>query len=93
MLDFIERAPLLDMLKQAVKVSDALGNHGSAGIYASIASIVDEMPAADVAPVVRCKDCRFYGIVQSMLCDMHRMATNNGDYCSYGVRKEDAHAD
>ena len=49
------------------------------------------LPAADVAPVVRCKDCRFYEVKQSKLCDMHHTAMLEDDYCSYGVQKEKPH--
>lgn len=52
------------------------------------------MPAADVAPVVRCKDCK-YGDYDSkpdgaMVC----LRTKDGfwrketDFCSYGERKD-----
>jgi len=60
-----------------------------------IADAIDDVPAADVAPVVRCKDCRFYAIKQSSLCDMHNTAVNAEDYCSYGVKNDggEHHAD
>ena len=55
----------------------------------------DEFPTADVAPVVRCKDCE-YGDYDSqpngaMVC----LRTNDGfwrketDFCSYGTPKND----
>lgn len=41
--------------------------------------------AADVAPVVRCKDCRFH----EMCCRNIRSEGNKpDDFCSYGERKE-----
>ena len=49
---------------------------------------IDRLPAADVVEVVRCKDCRFYAIKQSSLCDMHNTAVNAEDYCSYGVKND-----
>jgi len=49
---------------------------------------IKRLPAADTAPVVRCKDCRFYEAKQSKLCDMHHTAMLEDDYCSYGARKE-----
>ena len=55
------------------------------------ASDIEALPAADVAPVVRCKDCRFYEVKQSKLCDMHHTAMLEDDYCSYGVQKEKPH--
>lgn len=55
---------------------------------------IREMPAADVAEVVRCKDCK-YGVYASkpnsaMVC----LRTNGSfwrketDFCSYGERRE-----
>ena len=57
--------------------------------------MVDCQHSADVAPVVRCKDCRFYAIKQSSLCDMHNTAVNAEDYCSYGTKMDggEHHAD
>lgn len=57
--------------------------------------IVKDLPAADVAEVVRCKDCK-YGDYDSkpngaMVC----LRTNDGfwrketDFCSYGERREE----
>lgn len=47
--------------------------------------IVDEIPTADVAPVVRCKDCKWY----PFCCRTIRTDGNRpDDYCSYGERKE-----
>lgn len=52
--------------------------------------IVDAQAAADVAEVVRCKDCRYFDVTQTYLCDMHHRAANEDDYCSYGIRKMDS---
>ena len=46
----------------------------------------DEIPAADVAPVVRCKDCRKF---KTYACRM--VASGYDDFCSYGERKDDEH--
>ena len=66
-------------------------------VWAAIMAIerdVRDMPAADVAPVVRCKDCK-YGDYDSkpdgaMVC----LRTKDGfwrsgnDFCSFGEQKE-----
>ena len=60
---------------------------------------IDEMPAADVVEVVRCKDCKYFnhkelecrcdGIVQDLAdSGSFRLNFYLDDYCSYGVRKE-----
>ena len=54
---------------------------------------IKNMPAADVTPVVRCKDCdawkRNVGIVDSPNghCFEHEIDTNGQDFCSYGEKK------
>lgn len=51
------------------------------------------MSAADVAPVVRCKDCRYLvtATVNSngfLICHVSDMEIAPNDFCSYGERKE-----
>ncbi len=53
----------------------------------------DEFPAADVAPVVRCKDCEYLvnATVNAngfLICDISDMEIAPDDYCSYGEPKE-----
>lgn len=55
----------------------------------------DEIPAADVAPVVRCKDCKHYdmGVCLKIYSDgnVHSAAWQSRrpeDFCSYGERKD-----
>ena len=50
-------------------------------------------PAADVAPVVRCKDCKY--LVNAtvndngfLICDISDMEIAPDDFCSYGEPKE-----
>lgn len=58
------------------------------------------MPAADVAPVVRCKDCKHFNF-EHMECENEAVSTDHeggasyslnfylDDFCSYGERKEE----
>lgn len=61
-----------------------------------VKTLLLRQPAADVAPVVRCRDCdawkRNVGIVDSPNghCFEHDIDTNGQDFCSYGERKEDS---
>ena len=54
--------------------------------------LLADIPAADVAPVVRCKDCKHCD-PENYHCD-HAMSTaaplrrKPDDFCSYGERKE-----
>ena len=53
---------------------------------------LDEFPAADVAPVVRCKDCQncqgMHGVSGVLLCMNHLGTVLPDDFCSYGKRKD-----
>lgn len=64
--------------------------------------VEDELPAADVAPVVHCKDCKYWkkfndelrrdGMCEALL-NFHgaeRYMTNEDFFCSYGERRTDA---
>ena len=56
-------------------------------------AVVRDFPAADVRPVVRCKDCIWRGREECAMfyrCEcgeQHTWETDN-DFCSYGERKE-----
>ena len=56
-------------------------------------AVINAVPAADVAEVVRCRDCnawkRNVGIADSPNghCFEHDIDTNGQDFCSYGVKK------
>ena len=72
---------------------------GSDGAMAM--EIVASPAAADVAPVVRCKDCKHYRNYPNGLCYLHTEPKTNArgysgeavcvepdDFCSYGERKD-----
>ena len=46
------------------------------------------LPPADVAPVVRCKDCESYIGIRRW-CDLNKIRMFEDDFCSYGERKEE----
>lgn len=48
--------------------------------------LLDEIPVADVAPVVRCKDCKHEFGGSCILCGFQKRKPE--DFCSYGERKE-----
>lgn len=55
-----------------------------------------KIPAADVAPVVRCKDCTYAALYEGSEClycmNIDGLCTYvmDDDYCSYGERKDSA---
>lgn len=81
--EYIERGALLERLKKTTR-------------YFDVKFDVLEAPAADVAEVVRCKDCKHYkqnpwNKETELLCQCYSdwNATEPDDFCSYGERKED----
>lgn len=51
--------------------------------------LLDEVPAADVAPVVRCKDCKYnIGTKKCLNPDSFFAVPKDDDFCSYGERKD-----
>ena len=71
-------------------------------MWGSVAAMLaDSIPAADVAPVVRCKGCKHYRNHPNGLCYLHTEPKANAhgysgdavcvepdDFCSYGERRE-----
>ena len=53
-------------------------------IAQQILHIIDEQPTADVAEIVRCKDCKHWHGGDCFRIEL----TKPNDYCSYGERKE-----
>ena len=59
--------------------------------------IIEDAPAADVAPVVHCKDCKHYLIADEFdggkrnMCEVNHFSYLNSDgdmhFCSYGERR------
>lgn len=64
------------------------------GDYCGARRALCEIPAADVAPVVRCKECtnfrqNAHGVCY---CNEYGGAITPEDYCSRAVRKNEKHA-
>nr|DAT33764.1 MAG TPA: hypothetical protein [Caudoviricetes sp.] len=73
--------------KYGLANGSVLGRH--TGLADCIASEISALPAADVAPVVRCKDCKY--LVDAtinangfLICDISDMEIAPDDFCSYG---------
>ena len=84
--------------KRLVWLKKDIHDEYSLGLYDGCeydTKLIDEIPAADVAPVVRCKDCKQGEVDDPDFPDEYYCRAgcgwNNGDfYCSYGERKEGA---
>lgn len=109
MAEFISRkaaiAYIREQSEECQKAFESLG--GESGIYADAYNDLAEdfysIPAADVAPVVRCKGCKHsalpseltqrYGKPGTLTCHNRRAPCNRrnvgeDDFCSYGEPKE-----
>ena len=81
------------MADECIRRDDALEiTTRTCGDYAAAWAEIRKLPAADAAPVVRCKDCqnwkRNVGLTDSPNghCFEHDIDTNGRDFCSYGER-------
>lgn len=89
MAEYIKREDVL-MLKKEI---------GAYGMDIS-SKDVEKLPAADVVKIVRCKDCKWWGVRSSederkraksydydLLCEMHYSGFCADDYCSFGKKR------
>lgn len=51
--------------------------------------ILSDIPAADVVPVVRCKDCLFFTTEKSCCRPEGLIKAREDAFCSYGKRREE----
>ena len=93
MTEYIERTDAVKIAeKYGLANGSVLGRH--TGLADCIARDISEVPAADVAEVVRCTDCCWRGIEECAMfyrcecSEQHTWETDN-DFCSYGKRREE----
>ena len=54
----------------------------------TIADMISDAPTVDAVPVIRCKDCKWYG--DGYLCyNTETLGMQPDDYCSLAERKEE----
>lgn len=85
MAEYIDKQAFLDHMKGTSR-------------YFNVKFDIENFPAADVVPVVRCKGCKYLvnATVNAngfLICDISDMEIAPDDFCSYGEPKEGAHAD
>ena len=91
MAEYIEREAIMEFPVRKDRCDKEHANeHFIFGIE-SVLEYVENLPSADVAPVVRCKDCKHSWEDIGGLCCSHGACvdlTVPGDfYCAYGERK------
>ena len=77
------------------------GNHEQAKAYNHCLCMIDDEPSADVVEVVRCKDCKWYGIdelkkdgsldrrYKPSVCYLYREHHEESWYCADAERRKD----
>ena len=83
MAEYIEREAVIDLIPRRYENPEICTQE------------INSIPAADVAPVTRCKDCEH--LVNAtvngngfLICDISDMEIALDDFCSYGERRDDA---
>lgn len=86
MAEYIEREAL-DKKLTAAAVNDENKNCNT---WSNAIGVLYTLPAADVAPVVRCKDCKHhYGCNVHFCARLDIACPDDSDFfCSYGERKD-----
>lgn len=90
MTEYIEREALIKRLE----VTPILKYGVPTQVRDGVIDLVEKQPAADVEPVVRCKDCKHHHWEQEPchgrtehLCDLLKMEVWKDFFCWYGKRK------
>lgn len=103
MAEYIKRSAVFEQFDNAdadVCETDDFGGVDYGFGMKNIKELINAIPAADVAPVVRCKDCKHYdmGVCLKIYSDgnVHSAAWQSrkpDDFCSYGERKDGGNAE
>lgn len=93
MTEYIERRVAIRELRDVYEREFPTAD-GAFDLFANriVPRVIKSIPAAEVEPV-RCRDCRWRGSEQCAMfyrCDCGEQHTweTDGDFCSYGERKE-----
>lgn len=103
MTEYIKRTAVFEQFDNAdadVCETDDFGGVDYGFGMKNIKELINAIPAADVSPVVRCKDCKHYemGVCLKIYSDgnVHQDAWQRrkpDDFCSYGDRKDGGDAE
>ena len=90
MAEYIKRTDAVKIAeKYGLANGSVLGRH--TGLADCIARDISELPAADVVEVVRCKDCKYFGLndenVPYCLNPFGLDDPEPNGFCNYGIRK------
>ena len=93
MKEYIERAIAVKKFENYRRDCEEENDERAVQIFEDCVFELMDIPAADVAEVVRCKDCQYYQDAKTnkkgfLICPAFGMEITETDYCSYGVRME-----
>lgn len=101
MAEYIKREAALAICEEEYREQLRILNYAGDSVAWNIGHAIKELPAADVAPVVRCRDCKYYKTSELLpphkFCFRLRHPTENrsvgynfadDDFCGHGERKE-----
>lgn len=92
MAEFIDREAALEICDKEYKERLRMHDYCGDTVAWNIGGAIKGLPCADVAPLVRCKDCKHSWEDIGGLCCSHGVCVDltvpDDFYCAYGIRKE-----
>lgn len=85
MAEYIERGTGVSIFRAKANMAVLMD---AAPYFEKAAQMLEQLPAADVAPVVRCKNCRSYNKPKTGWCEVHLDREHPDDFCGYGEQKD-----
>jgi hypothetical protein len=88
MAEYIERNKVLDICEKHYQHCLEMHDYCGDTTADNIKEDIEKLPTADVVPVVRCKDCKYYNVYRLECHNPHHNGIINCEgYCSYGERR------
>ena len=86
-IEYIRKQDALDAFGLSEKTRKYGGDHSGydTRMLYEIQDTIESLEPADVVPVVRCDDCKYYG--SRRWCELHSSVFDDNAFCSYGERR------
>ena len=99
MIEYIKRDDVLTKIDKFVKLNEEHGFPVDVFDMKMLKKMIKKIPIMDVAPIVRCKDCKYFNHREHQCENMdvdydleggaqYSIGFDVDDFCSYGERKE-----